>query len=283
MRFGVTRTTLPSVALIACMACFSVGAAAAPHPPAPRPTTAPHPAAPPKEAPTAKARAADLFKKSADAYMRGDFAQAITLLDEAYVLDPQPVLVYNLARAHEGLGHTDEAITLYERYLTQEPSSPDRGAIEQRIVTLRRQRDEHVVVEKERTEVEKERAVVEKERAQQLTAPPPEPPRRRSVIPYVVAGVGAAGLLTGTIFGLMALSREDAATTEPVQNTSIDLRDTGKTFATVSNVSFIVGGALVAAGVVWWVVDGTRLKRTGATPVRVGVGPGFVGLGGTFQ
>src|SRR5262245_17506107 len=80
-----------------------------------------------------KVRAAELFKKSSEAYMRGEFETTVKLLDEAYALDPQPVLVYNTARAHEGLGHADEAIRLYERYLSEEPSSPDRGAIEQRV------------------------------------------------------------------------------------------------------------------------------------------------------
>ena len=77
------------------------------------------------------------------------------------------MLVYNKARAHEGLGHLAEAIELYEKYLAEEPSSRDRGAIEQRLVALRQQRDERGAVEKERSVVEKERAAVEKERAAQ--------------------------------------------------------------------------------------------------------------------
>lgn len=274
MGLRVTRSALPFVALVAFTTCSSVDAfARAPHPPAANP-------APVKETPPEKARAAELYKKGAEAYLRGDFAQTITLLDEANALDPQPVLVYNLAKAHEGLGHVDEAITLYERYLTQEPSSPDRGAIEQRLVMLRKQRDDRANVEKERTAVEKERAQVEKERAEQ---PPPPPPHRRTIYPYIVAGAGVVGLVTGTIFGVMANSKQDAATKEPVQSTSIDLRDSGKTFATVSNVTFIIGGVLVAGGVVWWFLDAPKKSRTGATPARLGLGPGYVGLGGTFQ
>lgn len=276
MGFGVTRSALPAVVVAACMAFIPTAAFAAPHPPTEKPA-----------APTDKSRAADLFKKSADAYLHGDFAQAIKLLDEAYALDPQPVLVYNMARAHEGLGHIDEAITLYERYLAQEPSSPDRGAIEQRLATLKRQRDEHAAVEKERAAVEKDRAAMEKERAKQalVVVPPPEPPppHHRSVLPYVVAGVGVVGLVTGTIFGLAAKSKEDDAKNERVQSTAIDLRDSGKTSATISNVAFIAGGALVAAGVVWWVLDTPRTQTTGAAPLRVGLGPGFVGLAGGFR
>jgi hypothetical protein len=273
MGFAVTRSALPAAAIVACILCSSASVLAAPHPPA----------APTKESSPEKTRAADLFKKSADAYLKGDFAQAIAYLDEAYTLDPQPVLLYNMARAHEGLGHLDEAITLYERYLTQEPTSPDRGAIEQRITTLKKQRDEKAALAKERAQVEKDRAAVERDRAAG-PPPPPPPPRPRSIYPYAVAGAGVVGLLTGTVFGLLANSKKNEATDEKTQTTAIDIRSTGKSFATVSNVSFIVGGALVAGGVVWWVVDGQQ-RQTGAasgTRVGVGVGPGYVGIGGSL-
>lgn len=284
MQFGATRSVLACGATIA----FLVAGAADAHAQSPR---APH--APPAHAPTKpatkeapnpnKTRAAELFKKSADAYLHGDFAQAVALLDEAYALDPQPVLVYNKARAHEGLGHIDEAILSYEKYLADEPSSPDRGAIEQRLVTLRHQRDERAALAKDRAAVQTERAAVEKERAT-VTEPPPEAPRRRSVLPYVVMGAGGLGLIGGAVFGLMAKSREDDATSEPVQRTSIELRDTGETFATVSNISFIAGGALVAAGAVWWVLDMRASKRhgTSAMPVQVGLGPSFITVGGAL-
>lgn len=275
MGLGRTRSSLTAVAFGACLLSLSVDAAAQRHPP-PKATKDP--------ASSNKSRAAELFKKSADAYLRGDFTQAIALLDEAYALEPEPVLIYNKARAHEGLGHLDEAITLYEKYLAEEPSSADRGAIEQRLVTLRKQRDDRAAVEKDRAAVEKDRAAVQKERATHVEPPPP-PPHRRSMLPYVVLGVGGVGLVGGTVFGLLAMSRKDAAVAEPVQQTSIDLRDKGRTFATVSNISFIAGGILVAGGAVLWVVDrpGSRSTGTAPGPLRVGFGPGSVQLGGSFQ
>ena len=285
MGSGGTRSALFAASMVACMVVVAPDANAQRRGPKgnkPAPAaSAPSTAAPPAAANTNKARAAELFKASSDAYMRGDFSHAIELLDEAYALDPQPVLIYNKARAHEGLGHVDEAIELYERYLTEEPTSSDRGAIEQRLVTLKKQRDEKANLAKERTQVEKEREAVEKERANPPppAEPPPEPPHHRSVLPYVVMGVGGAGLITGTIFGLMANSKKAAATDEPVQLQAIDIRDTGRSFATVSNISFVVGGVLVAAGAVWWVLDG-RSKNKGA--VQVGIGPGSLQLGGTL-
>lgn len=268
MGFGATTCARACVAL-ALVTGLSTPRAALAAPPT-------H-AQPAKEASPEKARAAELFQKSAGAYLKGDFARAIALLDEAYALDPQPVLVYNLARAHEGLGHLDESISLYEKYLSQDPTSADRGAIEQRVTTLKRQRDEKLALAKEKAAVETEKERVERERARQEADDRPKP---RSVAPYIVGGVGVASVVTGAIFGAMASGKESDAQAEPVQTTAIDLRDSGKSFATISNITFIAGGALVAAGVVWWILDTPKSKRRGAVGPRVGIGPGFVSLGG---
>jgi tetratricopeptide (TPR) repeat protein len=253
------------------------------------------PAAAPKDAPAAKTtpektRAAELFKKSADAYLHGDFATAISLLDEAYALDPQPVLVYNMARAHEGLGHLDEAINYYERYLNEDPSSPDRGAIEQRLSTLQKQREEKARLDKERAEVEERRVLQEEQnkkleqREREASAGHAEAPRRRSPLPYVVAGVGAAGLAAGGVFGILALDKQSAGRKAVSLKDATEARDTGETFATISNVAFVAGGALVTAGVVWWVLDrsATKGQQGTAKTLTVGFGPGSASLSGEF-
>jgi tetratricopeptide (TPR) repeat protein len=251
-------------------------------------------AGPPKDPPAAadKARAADLVKKSVEAYRQGDFKQAIALLDEAYALDPQPVLTYNRARAQEGLGNVDEAISGYEQFLAQEPNAPDRGAIEQRLVTLRRQREERTALEKERdarrdsAEPAPVAAPVPNTHSQPGPAAHPDvvsPPSRHSVFPYVVAGVGVVGLAVGGVLGLSALSRKDEAASEPVQRSAIDLKDEADGLATASTAAFIVGGVLVAAGATWWVLDRGLFKaQPGGVSLRVRLAPGLVGLGGVL-
>ena len=241
-----------------------------------------------RPAPTAadKARAADLFKKSADAYRQGDFKRAIDLLDEAYALDPQPVLTYNRARAAEGLGNVDAAIAGYEKFLADEPKAPDRGAIEQRVATLKRQRDERAALERDRDARREEPVPVPVPTPApepRTSAPPPEPeppppPHAHTPLPYVVAGVGAVGLVTGAIVGSLALSKRDDAVAEPVQQKSMDLKDSADGLATTSTVFFVLGGVLVAAGVAWWIVDHAPSKSRGALAPRVtasGVGVSF--------
>lgn len=254
------------------------------HPASSHPTKPPAPTPPEsKEGKDNKVHAAELYKKSADAYLHGDFATAIKLLDEAYGLDPQPVLVYNQARAHEGLGHGDEAITLYEKYLSEEPTSPDRGAIEQRIATLKKQREDKLRLEQEKADVEAKREQQRQQqrdlekREQEIKTPTPEP-RKRSVLPFVVGGVGAAGVVTGTVFGFLALDKESTGNGASSLREATDAQDTGNTFATVSNVSFIVGGVLLAGGIVWWIADGGL--RGGSA--KSGATKRAVFLGGTF-
>ena len=86
-----------------------------------------------------KARALELFKQSKDKYRSGDFQAAANLLEEGYELHDEPVLLYNLARAYEGLGELERAAAAYEQYLVAEPDTKDRGAIEQKVSNIRKQ------------------------------------------------------------------------------------------------------------------------------------------------
>ena len=92
-----------------------------------------------REARTAQhAQAVDLFQQSRAAYRDGHFKEAADLLQRAYAVEPAPILLYNLARAYEGLGDLPHAIDAYQRYLKESPDAKDRGATEERIRTLTR-------------------------------------------------------------------------------------------------------------------------------------------------
>lgn len=232
---------------------------------------------------TAKARAADLVNNATAAYRNGDFQQAVNLLKQAYELDPQPVLLFNLGRAYEGLGDIDSAIDALSQYIAADPKAGDRGAIEQRIGTLKRQRDERIALQAQR-DAEKKRADEEARAAQARQSAPP--PRQRSVVPWILVGVGVAGLGTGTVFGLLSRSKHDHATKLSTdQVTAVHDQDTAKTFATVSTASFVAGGVLTAVGVTWWIVTrepstSPPAKASTGPTLRIGFAPGAVTLGG---
>src|SRR5262245_34799172 len=81
------------------------------------PAFADEPPAPVEDAASAKARALELFAHSEQRYQSGDFAESARLLEQAYEIFPEPVLLYNLARAREQAGEIERAIAAYEKYL----------------------------------------------------------------------------------------------------------------------------------------------------------------------
>jgi hypothetical protein len=87
------------------------------------------------------------------------------------------------------------------------------------------------------------------------TLPAPAPVEQRSPIPWIVGGAGVAALGVGTYFGLTAISNADKARELCPNGQCHDeagqtAADHAHTQATISNVSFILGSAAVATGVV---------------------------------
>jgi tetratricopeptide (TPR) repeat protein len=205
----------------------------------------------------AQARALDLFEKSEDAYQKGRFAEAVQYLREAYALTPAPVLLYNLARAYEGLGDLERAAKSYEDFLGAEPNAKDRGAIATRAATLRRQ-------------------IAEREAARRAAAQPPRPePRRPSPFPWVVAPLGVAGIGTGAVLSVLSAKRHRDARDEPVQLTATHDQESAKSLATGANVALIAGAAVVAIGVVWGLLDlrAVNASRAAASAESSAAGP----------
>jgi tetratricopeptide (TPR) repeat protein len=216
-------------------------------------------------APDAKARALALYRESRDHYRDGRFAEAAALLERAYTIYPEAVLLYNLGRAYEGLGKLTEAIDAYQRYLAAEPEAADRGAIERRVKTLRQQQ-----------------ARIE---AAKKTPPPPPPPpprgERREVswVPWVIAGAGVAVLAAGIGVGVQARGRSDDAAAEPDALLAEALHDDATDLATTANVLFAVGGAVTLAGGIWGIVD---VATQPGPRVKLGVGTTRLTLSATF-
>lgn len=202
--------------------------------------------------PTDEARALQLFEQSVEEYRAGRFQVAVDLLREAHRLHPEPTLVYNLARALEGLGDEAGAVEQYSQYLEAAPNAPDRGAIEQRVATLRRQ-----IAEREALARAAEAPAREPE--DEAVRPPPEEPARtrgRGPWPWIVSGVGLAALGAGGALGALAL-RRDAAADDAREQTEVWSRYEGaRDLATAANVCFVAGGAVLAAGVLWVLLSG---------------------------
>lgn len=184
--------------------------------------------------PDARAEALQLFDQSDKAYKAGDFEEAADLLRKAYAAYPEPILLYNLGRALEGLGNTKDAIDAYENYLHVATHVDDRGAIERRIETLKAQ-------------------LAPPPPPPVVVPPPPPPPVEDEIdvgatVGWVAVGTGGAALATGAVFGWRASANHDDAVNEPVQAKAANRQQTAHHDATIANVMFAVGGVLAAGG-----------------------------------
>jgi tetratricopeptide (TPR) repeat protein len=235
----MVRSSLPKLFVCACLSSFGPALASAQ-----------------EEATDPEAFA--LFEESRELYREGRFADAAERLERAYAIDQAPVLLYNLARARESNGDVDQAIDAYRRYLAEEPSTRDRGAIERRLETLERQRAERIAAEEQRN------------------APPPPPERRPepsgpSAWPWITLGVGGGALVAAGLIGFFAASSHDDAVAEPSFERSLSLQDRAETFALVANVLFAAGGAIAIAGLVWGLLDltGGESETAGLDPLVI--------------
>lgn len=119
-----------------------------------------------------------------------------------------------------------------------------------------------------------------------------KPGRRVSPLVYVGFGVGGAGLIAGTVTGVLSLSRagtvEDLcpAGTCPTQaalDEATPVNDSAKTLANVSNVAFALAVVGVGVGVAGIFLSGGEAKKSPEqTSLRLNVGPTGIGLVGRF-
>ncbi len=91
-------------------------------------------------------------------------------------------------------------------------------------------------------------------------ATPEQPPSTWSsqkTVALIVGGVGVVGIGVGSVFGLIAKSKNDQAlqncrTSTLCSPTGLSLTDDAKSAATVSTIAFAAGGVALAGGIVLW-------------------------------
>lgn len=80
------------------------------------------------EAPTDRAKV--LFAEGNMHFNLGELDQALELYKRAYRIKPLPAFLFNIAQCHRKLGHAQDAITMYQAYLTGVPDAPNRAVVE---------------------------------------------------------------------------------------------------------------------------------------------------------
>lgn len=243
------------------------------------------------------------YQAGTASFEEADYARAIDYWEDAYRRDcTADALLLNLARAYELYGRKRQAVVALETYLQREPNTPQKDQISRRIEVLKKQIEEAPTA-----------APAEPASPQPTTQPQPAPtgdpapaanettdttPGKRSIVPLIVAGGGAAVSLIGLAIYLPASSTvsdfekrcedPDTRTGCPTDGLEDANAATGRMDL---GTGLMIGGAVVAVGgVVWYFVsprkpvaaelrDKPRIARV--TPA---LGPNFAGLAldGTF-
>jgi tetratricopeptide (TPR) repeat protein len=220
-----------------------------------------------------------------EAYAAKRYADAIAAFEQAYQLQPEPELVYNVARAHEKALHRDEAIAAYERFsrlpgTTAELRTKALGALESL-------RAEQAALEKaERSRANTGLGIPGAARTPVDAMTTAAPSTGASVLAGTLMGVGGAGLAVGAVFGVLALNAKSDF--DAVDRTAADaasrrasLKVDVERNALVADIAIVAGAATAITGLVLFLLDDAEDSAT-STAWAPTVGPTGVGVVGRF-
>jgi len=288
MRRVPRRTTayLPGGLRLAALACLVAGSAAAQET---GPTEPPAPAEPSAD----DGRVVELNERGSSLYAEGDYRRAVELFLQAYAVDGDPNLLFNVAACYEGLGDRDAAIEKYRAFLADPSAAPEgRPRAEGAIARLLA----NDAAQPPKAPLEPLVAAA----ATPAVAPPVAPPAAAPVpagrepddlpewLPWAVLGGGAALGVAGAAFYLMGVAdhrevTEASGYDDPnaVVHSSRDqaeaLIESGDTKKLVGVTTAAVGGAVVVGYVLWRVFEPSNEQGNGP-PVDVAVSPSGASL-----
>ncbi|MFO0683812.1 MAG: hypothetical protein U0234_17270 [Sandaracinus sp.] len=230
----------------------------------------------------AEARALALFEQSATAYHEGRFADAAALLQEAYTLHPEPVLLYNRARALDAEGDLAGALADYRHFLEASPDAEQAPLARRRVEVLGAQLEERERHERELAEAaaQQQAQIADEPPAD---APPPAASRAAPdlLAPGLVLGVGLAAAVAGSVVLGLAVQRHDDAVGAPIQADAARLDREALTFRDAGAAVLGVGAAVAVGAAVWMAVAATSSGSGGAS-AAIRIGPGSISVSGTF-
>jgi tetratricopeptide (TPR) repeat protein len=176
------------------------------------------------------------MEEGARAYNTGKWDKAIESWQKGYEVTGDPDFLYNLGQAFRKNNDYGNAITNFKSFLRERPESDQREAIEQRIEEM-----ENLLIEQ-----------------QQANQRPPD-------------GIGAALLVTGGVFGVMAMGNksdlEDAAAAGEPWTANQDLEDERSRNVTISTVCLAAGGAALIGGGIMYFVGRSKAKHAESVSV----------------
>ncbi|PTL82058.1 hypothetical protein [Vitiosangium sp. GDMCC 1.1324] len=214
--------------------------------------------------------AKELIKQAERLYDQKKYLEAAEALEQANELKPDSRLVYNIARAYDQAGKAREAISHYEKYLTDGEDAQLRKRSRSAIDRLRLQQEKEAATEAA-TEAERKRLQQETEAAQRRVEAERESARRADeasqlqlkaanddalasrkrmqVTSITLGGVALVGVGVGTVFGLKANGARSDFNAATDLDTKLAARDSTRSNALLADIGFGVGLVSAVAAV----------------------------------
>jgi hypothetical protein len=226
-------------------------------------------------------QASKLAEEASEFYKAHDYSKANEKYAQAYVLDPDPNLLYNQARCYEGVGDRPATDAKYKEFLGKPGGDITARKRAQTFVDDFAKNPSGVTASP--TKPGQGPSMTSQAAGSGATpgsdTPEPSGMSGLRVAGLVAAGVGVVGLGIGTFAGLSASSKNNDADKQcngkQCPQSALDLTKDAKSAATLSTVSFVLGGVLVAGGVSLFLFGPKgSSKRAQLTPT---VSPTFAG------
>lgn len=222
-----------------------------------------------------------LVKEAVEHYGARRYEEAVKLFKQAYEIEQEPELLYNIARSYERLSRHKEAVEWYQRFLdvpgtTSELRTRARANIEMlrqemnAVKKTRKNRDDGaaepssggVASSEENTDTKIEsgsKKNTSARRKDSSVGPQNEgSPNPFRIVGWSAAGVGAAAIVTGSVFGGLALKSKKDYEAADYNEDRIDYRDDMKRNSLIFDIVFFTGTGLAATGIALLVVDAVR-------------------------
>ena len=200
----------------------------------------------PSEADALSAEAVQAFKAK-------DYDTAIAKFERAYEVDPQPNYKFNIGRVYEEKGDLENAVKYYQQFV-QSPGVDieSREAATARLKVLRQAlqelRDEQAKAREGNEPATPATNVVTDQPPVDDAAKARK--RKLRIAGYSLLGVGGVGLVIGSVFGGLALSKSRKADDASLVDDKIKLRQESKSRAAVADGMLITGGVLAGVGLI---------------------------------
>ncbi|HEX2657016.1 MAG TPA: hypothetical protein VHU40_02035 [Polyangia bacterium] len=247
------------------------------------------------EASSRFASASKLSDEGLSLYKVRDYRHAIEKFLQAFALEPDPNLLYNMARCYEGIGDRDNAIEKYEDFLAKPDADPQgRYRATDALRTLREAREAKQAPAATSAPTPLIAAPAPASDSAE-TAPRPLPAAAREDDSFlnattVTLGLGIVSLAAGATSYMLGVSDHHKVTgsagygamgqVDPLTEAQAQAYvDAGKTKKLIGVIAMGVGGALVATSAIL-LMAGSNAETRAPGQVAIGVAP--MGDGGRF-